>query len=392
MGWKARYKQGKFRDVPFQIESGDDERSQSIVTHEFPARDKPFLESLGKKANRFTIEAFLIGDDYLEQRDNLQNACLQSGPGTLVHPFYGDLTVHCESIRTRNDRSEMRMVRISMSFIEVGDLVPIVSVVDTKSAVELSAREVIAAQKTSFEKVFDFASLPYAKSQAVLDQVNTSIEKIGKARQLVAQAPAFASQIQNIGGSVSTLLNDVLALADEFIFVLTFGFLTQDTDSDSIPDARQSFGELSSFFRYESEVVPSSDASDNIDSLIRGVSIAQGGHMLSLIGFDSVEEAFSFRKILLDAIDSLQDSENIPDAIFDTMSDLRANVEKDINSLLGGLPRITEIILPEATPALVLSYRLYGNLNSEDGIIKRNHIQHPGLVPNDVPIKVLTRD
>jgi prophage DNA circulation protein len=391
MGWRDRYQQGSFRGVPFQIESGDDERAQRIVIHEAPARDKPFIENLGKKANRFTVEAFLLGDDYLEQRDSLQNACSQAGTGVLVHPYYGTLNVHCESVRTRHDRSEMRMVRISMSFVEVGELIPFISSIDTSTKVYLSANEALLTQKTNFEKVFDFVSLPYAKAQAVLSQVNQAVETIGAARKLVSQAPAFASEIQNIGGAVSTLVGDAEALANEIIFVLTFGFLTIDNDSDTTPDVKQSFGELANFFQYSSGTNPSSDASNQIDSLIIGAAIAQGAHMLSLISFDSTEEAFSFRKLLFDAIDSLQESD-ITDDIFESMADLRAQVERDINTRSVDLPSVIEVTLPETTPALVLSYRLYGNVGSESNILLRNHIAHPGFIPNDVPIKVLTND
>lgn len=390
MGWRDRYQQGSFRGIPFQIESGDDERSQRVIAHEFPARDKPFIENLGKKANRFTVEAFLVGDDYLEQRDSLQNACTQGGSGKLIHPYYGTLTVHCDSIRARHDRNEMRMVRITMSFVEVGDLVPIVSVIDTKAKVLLTASDVISAQKSDFERLFDFTSLPYAKAQAVLDQVNTEITSIGQARKLVAQAPAFAREIQNIGGAVSILVGSASALADEIIFVLTFGFITTDNDADNVPDAVQSFNELIPFFRVSSETNPSSDASDSVDALISGIAIAQASHMLSLADFDSIDEAFELRNILFTAIDSLQETEGIDENLFNTLSDLRAQIEKDINSKSINLPSIVEITLPEATPAIVLSYRLYGDLAKEQGILTRNHIEHPGLVPNDVILKVLT--
>lgn len=392
MGWRERYQQGSFRGIQFHIESGDDERAQRLVVHEFPAREKPYLESLGKKANKFTIEAFLVGDDYLEQRDNLQDACIQPGTGKLVHPFYGEITVQCESIRCRHDRSEMRMVRVSMSFIEIGDLNPITSFISTQAKVLKSAQEAVSSQKTTFERLFDYASLPFAKGQEVLDQVNGAVETIGEARKLVGQAPAFAAQLKNIGGALGALITDAKALADEMASLITFGFLTEDQDADSVPDVKQSFAELTGLFGYSPRVTAPSDENTAFLQLIKGVAMAQGGHMLSIASFDSVEEAFSMRKELFDAIDSFQDEPGLDDDIFNAMSDLRAQVERDIKDRSATLPRMVEITLPKAVPALVLSYRLYTTLDEENSIISRNKVRHPGIIPSDVPIKVLTDD
>lgn len=392
MGWRERYQQGAFRGIPFQIDSGEDERAQRLVVHEFPARDKPYLETMGKKANRFTVEAFLVGDNYLEQRDNLQDACTQTGTGKLVHPFYGEITVQCESIRTRHDRTEMRMVRVSMSFVEVGDLVPITTYISTQAKVLESAQGAVAAQKTTFERLFDYASLPYAKAQEVLGQVNAAVEVIGQARKLVGQAPAFAAEIQNIGGALSSLVTDAGELADEMINLITFGFLTEDTDADSVPDVKQSFAEIADLFEYTPYVAIPSEESSAFTALVKGTAMAQGGHMLSLAEFDSVEEAFAMRDQLFAAIDAFQNTEGLDDSIFTSMSGLRAQVERDIKERSASLPRLVEITLPKAVPALVLSYRLYGNVDEENSIISRNRIRHPGIVPSDIPIKVLTDD
>ncbi len=368
MGWRERYQQGSFRGIQFHIESGDDERAQRLVVHEFPAREKPYLESLGKKANKFTIEAFLVGDDYLEQRDNLQDACIQPGTGKLVHPFYGEITVQCESIRCRHDRSEMRMVRVSMSFVEVGDLNPITSFISTQAKVLKSAQEAVSSQKTTFERLFDYASLPFAKGQEVLDQVNAAVETIGDARKLVGQAPAFAAQLKNIGGALGSLITDAKALADEMASLITFGFLTEDQDADSVPDVKQSFAELTGLFVYSPRVTASSPETTAFLQLVKGVAMAQGGHMLSIASFDSLQR-LAASCILL-----------------------RAQVERDIKDRSATLPRMVEITLPRAVPALVLSYRLYTTLDEEDSIISRNKVRHPGIIPSDIPIKVLTDD
>lgn len=390
MGWRDRYVQGSFRGIPFQIEIGEDERSQRMVVHEFPGRDKPYIEKLGKKATPFTIEAYLVGDDYLEQRDLLQDAFTATGPGKLVHPFYGELTVEAKTIKTRHVKSDMRMVYISMEFIEVGDLLPVKAIVDTQKKVEISARQVITNQKTTFERAFDYASLPYNQAQTVLNVINTAIEDIAKARALVAQAPAFAQMLRNIGGAASTLVLNVTELADELINLITFGFLLEDQDADETPDTIQSFKDMSVLFEYNPTLEASSAAADTVTQLVRAVSLAQGGHLLALSEFASSSDAKELKTTLYAGVDSLQTEDGLDDQVFISTQDLVAQVERDLADRLVNLPKVMEMTLPEFMPAMVLSYQLYGNIDQETGILERNKILDPGLVPSDIPIKVLT--
>ena len=56
-------------------------------------RDTPYVEDLGRRARVMRVDAIILGDDYRVRRDALIEAIEQSGPGKLVHPFYGELTV-----------------------------------------------------------------------------------------------------------------------------------------------------------------------------------------------------------------------------------------------------------------------------------------------------------
>ena len=81
-----------FRGVPFVVDVAAGEGGRRIVTHEFPLRDQPYTEDLGRAAQRHRIRAFVIGDDYQDKRDALLAACQDKNTaGTLVHPFLGDL-------------------------------------------------------------------------------------------------------------------------------------------------------------------------------------------------------------------------------------------------------------------------------------------------------------
>ena len=56
-----------FRGVPFEVSSGSLKGGRRTVVHEYPQRDKPYVEDLGKAARQITIEAFFVGDNYIDR-------------------------------------------------------------------------------------------------------------------------------------------------------------------------------------------------------------------------------------------------------------------------------------------------------------------------------------
>ncbi len=58
-----------------------------------------------------------------DQRDRLIDALNKPGPGTLVHPTYGELKVCVDGeVRVSTSKSEGRIVRFDLKFVEAGEL------------------------------------------------------------------------------------------------------------------------------------------------------------------------------------------------------------------------------------------------------------------------------
>jgi prophage DNA circulation protein len=87
-----------FRNAPFFCEVNSRDTGRRIVEHEFPKKELPYAEDMGRRAKAFTIRAYCItypytmdGDpsslyniDYRAARDALIIALDQPGPGTLI--------------------------------------------------------------------------------------------------------------------------------------------------------------------------------------------------------------------------------------------------------------------------------------------------------------------
>jgi prophage DNA circulation protein len=121
--WKDRLQNASFRGVPFKVEEESAVVGRRVETHEFPNRDKPYSEDLGKVTFRPTITAYVIGDDCFDQRDKLIEALNKPGPGALVHPTFGELQVCVDGdIRVSTTNNEGRMVRFDLRFVEAGEI------------------------------------------------------------------------------------------------------------------------------------------------------------------------------------------------------------------------------------------------------------------------------
>ena len=108
---------------PFKVEEESAGTGRRVETHEYPNRDKPYTEDLGKVTFRPSITAYVVGDDCFDQRDRLIEALNKPGPGTLVHPTYGELKVCVDGeVRVSTSKSEGRIVRFDLKFVEAGEL------------------------------------------------------------------------------------------------------------------------------------------------------------------------------------------------------------------------------------------------------------------------------
>ena len=120
MAWRDRLLRGSFRGIPFAIQEHRVEGGRRAQTHEYPGRDEPYTEDLGRRRKQYEVEAYVIGDDYAAVRDDLIEAADKPGPGALVHPYLGTRQVTCTKCAVSERSSEGRMARLSLVFVEAG--------------------------------------------------------------------------------------------------------------------------------------------------------------------------------------------------------------------------------------------------------------------------------
>lgn len=116
-----------FRGVPFGVKVAEGRFGRRLAPHEYPKRDLPFIEDMGRKMRAISFVGFLVsnsriygGGDVIAQREKLIEAAEAKGPGLLVHPTLGDLTVSLEDIVVTERWDEGGCFEVAFRFIEDG--------------------------------------------------------------------------------------------------------------------------------------------------------------------------------------------------------------------------------------------------------------------------------
>lgn len=215
MSWLNDLLPASFRGVPFHVSSTSSEFGRRNQTHEYPLRDVPYTEDLGRSARKNKIEAFLVGDDHKEQAEKLAKAIEEEGAGTLIHPILGELNVNIAGPATVSDSVDNGRVSIILfSFIEAGELIFPDSSIATDDVVNENADNVDNGLLDVFNG-FDLINMPDFIQSEVLNNTTSILNNIANIFNTVTPYVRDAVKIMNgdlssiMGAGGSSIINSI---------------------------------------------------------------------------------------------------------------------------------------------------------------------------------------
>lgn len=408
MSWRDEYQQGSFRGVPFRTEAASNRRGRRIATHEFPARDEPVVEDLGRRAREFQIDCHVIGADYRAQRDALLDAVEASGPGLLVHPWHGRMMVVVLDCEDSESTEEGGLCRFRITFGEAGLAAPAPVELGAGAEGEQAADAALAAAPGELEKDFSIAEAAAFVEQAAADLV----EGMAFASQVAAamrggvgaKLRAFEAGLRFLPANMSSLLRAPLDLGHALVgLVQAVAVLPSQGRRTRLAPL-----ELMLDWQPSQPVMPERTPqrrreADNRRALLhlfRTASAAELVRAASTIEYASYEDARATRDAVGDRLDvlALEAADRGDDDAARLFDRLRLALHRDIAARGQTLARVHQLDLARTEPALVLAHRLYGNRPAAAGgieargaeIVARNAVRHPGFIPAGSPISVLT--
>lgn len=158
MSWRDSLRPPSFRGAEFKIETGARGGGRRQAVHEFPKRDEPYAEDMGRRARKFQVNAYFVqsprnGFDYTAERDALIAALEQEGPGLLIHPTMGEFDVSVDTYNVSERRTTGGYCEIDIQFVEAGSQTsPIAPIDNTQGKVEEKAKELTSATQTAVDR------------------------------------------------------------------------------------------------------------------------------------------------------------------------------------------------------------------------------------------------
>lgn len=379
---RDKLRPASFRGVGFFVDSDELSGGRRIQTHEYPQRDRPYTEDLGRKARQVSFTAFLIGPDCATQRDRLLTALEGSGAGQLVHPHWGSLTVNVSEYRVSHADSEHGIARFQLSFVEAGDLSFPVATPDTRYAAAVQADAVDGAAAADYQRAVSLDGRPDWVVSGVLSDLEAGLTAVENAVDFLRD-PLGA-----LRADLSGLIGRPLALASR-----VQALFSHPGGGSGRARALAGLGGGYASSRPVRLTTPSrrAEAANQaaVDGLIRRAALAGSVRAAALSDYLLRDDALATRESIVAAV-AAEELRTADDAVYRSLVDSRVAVARDITARAAPLPQLRTVTPPGPVPSLALVYDLYEDTGREADVVTRNGVIHPGFVPRH-PLRVPTK-
>lgn len=439
--WRFRLQPASFRGVGFHVRSHDAEVGRRNAYHEYPLRDLPYAEDLGRRGRRFRVQALVLGDFYISRRDRLLQALEAGGPGQLVHPWLGRLNVAVESVRVVESSDAGGGAEFDIEFLETeANQYPsaekswaseLVDWINTALATAENAFTAVWSVVEEGSQVLDAAATLVGGGAALL---NGAMSTIHQTLTVATRWNAVAREIRALDDNALTLIQTPQELATQITGIVTGLGGACDWSNGRYSPARQQVQSTpaarpaTAARRSEEDAEVAALVDTGQQSLARALQDIQSwpatldtvptttaareqeaanqaafGRLLTQAAlceesrlslartFDSADAAQTYRDDLADRLDAAALAAE-DDDLFESLTGLRIAVVRELTARAADLARIVSHTPPDTLPALALAWRLYTDCRLDRDLIRRNRpiIQHPGFVPGGIALEVLS--
>lgn len=390
---------GSFRGVPFHTVDAEIRVGRRNQVNEYPQRDLPYVDDLGRKARRYAVELYVIGDNYLAERDALIEALEAEGSGELIHPRYGALKVSVEGDASVKETPERGgIARITVTFVEDTSNTFPKAVQDTVSQVETATNAADEASEAAFADAFSVEGISVLATQAIADLTTTVSGLLETARQ-VTSVEGLAEIVRQAGGltaSLSGLIRTPVALVQSLRSI--YAQLVQEVAQpiSAIAEFQYVFfgNTRSASTAFNGSSLARSQTNQNASAdLQRRLSLTNQARLVAvaITNTDVVAtsgQATALRDALVAQIDAELEVNDPPAAVASALSAVRVAVVRDVAARSEFLQSRSTFTPQAVLPALVLAHRVYQDAGRADELVARNGVAHPAFMPAR-PLEVL---
>lgn len=411
---EKRREKAYFRCVPFYIDSSSTKTGRRYQNHEYPKRDKNYNEDLGLVTKLKNINAFVIGEDYDEQRDKLLDALEQEGSGQFVHPWMGTFDVEVGEAEVTESRAELGIARFTITFIPSEPQEFPTGTANTGQLLSLARGLLAGTVLESFIDVIDNINTGLVNVRAMVQGVNSAFDVV---QDIMGEA------VESIG-STADFVEEILNMPDKFIDTVD-AYLKQADNTVNRFDNKGSDGYSKSLNviggyiaktgqLYDKTILSGTEteaAVNAVNQLIEQILIINIGDEVAVMPIAPVipntnttvdiaqqvinpierhdvpvaDDVITVRNKVLDIIWNA--STRVTPANYQVLHDYRQKLTDHLNNVADSGIQL-EVIKPVSiTASLVLSYQRFGDATRHKEIEQRNRVKHRNFI-NPEPLQV----
>ncbi len=444
MAWFDQLTSASFRGVAFQVDSIDVTAGDNTVLREYPFQDLPTVFRMGEGVEEIKFSAYVIGDDYIEQRDALR--AVLTGKGLLVHPTAGYLEAYCVgkfSIK-ENPTAEGGMARFDLTFVRAEARRYPVGVASTPVIANFAATAAIAAARDEFAVGFNLLSAPGWAIDRAIATLTASLDGVwGQLKGVQGGLGDYSDKLignyQQLRSGLADLVRTPRALAAGIAALFT---IPTELSAALGRDYRDAFSwgfDLSSKLvrnDFETSVVPASQGNGHAgvgdaglviygagnaaalsldsaartqlaqlvaasDQLFETLAIAAYVQACSAVDLEGYDQALGLRRavndqctrLLLDASTQAAPDSLTASAWHGAVQALHSAALGDLQARSRNLLRLSSYTPQGWEPVWLISYKLFGSADYADEIMAMNpQIRHPLLCPPGKPLRIVRHD
>jgi prophage DNA circulation protein len=379
-----------WRYIPFEAREIGRETGRRLVTHEYPNRDEPYNEDMGRKARRWKLQGFVLGEGAPAIRDLMIAACEKEGPGPLLHPTLGLVNARCESLSVKESLDAgVNVVEFTFDFIEAGSVYSIGTIMTVvalakSAAVTIACAVLYASRQKSEGQPHD------VRARAVKDQTDraATLSLLSGKFSDRTGAEAFNTAVNGITKDAASLAGDPQSGASAW--QTAFASITNAADLCMIASALKPLFDESQIAAsgIETGTVATIKANTaNLDMLLYVSALSVAGNAAANDTYTTWDDAIGIRGQIAAWLDSaalwIADA-----ALHAAILDLKGVVVQAISDEAMTLPRLRNLTVPLPIPALTLAFDLYGDADRAMEIVTRNNLSDPSAVAGN--LRVLT--
>ncbi len=447
---KMHTQPGSLNGVKFFVESGAGKFGRRTVIHEFPGRDMPYIEDMGRKGRHLTLQLFVIGADYMTGRDALIAEIEKPGLKRIVHPWLGRMNMIVLEFELSESTREGGVAIFTVVMSEsVGEVLP-AAVVNTQSATlaavktahlsviaNMSATVMSAATyvQTTLGNAIDDLNIGYQNMiaglpipagalTAVVSGAEAAIRGQNPLSAILGQwsTPAgIVSSVVSLASGSTGLLCNLVQLS--YSGLLRGGALTnlgvstnyfggspvtppnlvravQPAPIMPLPYTVRPLTPLRLVQALNPQIIwpllpqntPTQiQAATHVSALqtaVAQVAAIEQARLSSALAYARRQDAFAVRDYVCGQLAKIVLTAD--NNVYSPIKLLQAAVYADLTAIGNSDPQVNLFTPSSTLPALVIAYGLYGDASREVDILARNPGIDPVFVPGGLPLEVLS--